>query len=73
MHYELWGLNPANRIAVLETEAAAAQLVRELLASGWSVEDLSLGIEPDAGDDPDRSTLPVWEGPELERLVRAVA
>lgn len=57
MHYELWGLHPANLIARPRTEAEAFKLVRELLAAGWKAEDLSLGLEPDEGE-PDDLELP---------------
>ena len=41
--YDVWSLHPGNLIAEHETEAEALATVRDLLASGWSVDDLSVG------------------------------
>lgn len=43
MDWDLWGLHPANLIDTFATEAEALEAVRELLAAGWSADDLSLG------------------------------
>jgi hypothetical protein len=41
--YGVWSLHPGNLIAEHETEAEALATVRDLLASGWSADDLSVG------------------------------
>ena len=69
MHYELWGLHPANLIASTATEQEALGIVRELLSQDWTADELSLGLAPDAGEEIGRASLPAWEGAALlERL-----
>ena len=41
--YDVWSLGSGNLIGEYATEAEALALVRELLASGWSADTLSLG------------------------------
>ena len=48
MYWELWALNTRNLIATPATEGEALTLVRELLAKGWSADDLSLGLEDES-------------------------
>lgn len=50
MHYEIWGLDAGNRIAVAQSKAEALAIVREFLGSGWSADDLALGAVPDKGE-----------------------
>jgi hypothetical protein len=55
MHFEVWGLNPGNLIATAGSQPEAIAVVRDLLRSGWSVDNLALGFEPDddeLGDGP---------------------
>lgn len=68
MHWEVWEYKTRNLIATPATEAEALSIVRDLLARGWSADDLSIGIE-----DATRSTEelpPPLEGDEL--LARAL-
>ncbi len=58
MHYELWALNTGNLIRDYATEAEALEMVRELLAVGWSVDDLGLTLDFDEGEDGDDAALP---------------
>jgi uncharacterized protein (DUF433 family) len=58
MHYELWALNAGNLIRDYDTEAEALAMVRDLLADGWSTDDLGLGLEFDDGEEGDDSRLP---------------
>ena len=71
MHYELWGLNSGNLIASFPTEEEAVLFIRGLLESDWTVDELSLGAEPDEIEGADPSECPVWEGAALERLIYA--
>ncbi len=41
--HDVWSLHPGSLVADYATEAEALATVRELLAAGWSPEDLSLG------------------------------
>jgi hypothetical protein len=41
--YDLWSLRPGNLVGEYPTEEDALTTVRELLAAGWSADDLSLG------------------------------
>jgi hypothetical protein len=41
-----------------DTEAEALVMVRELLAVGWSAEDLGLALDFDDGEDGDDASLP---------------
>jgi hypothetical protein len=72
MHYELWALNTGNLINDYDTEAEVRATVRDLLANGWSAEDLGVRLEWDDGEDGDDSQLPPslygpslieWAGP----------
>jgi len=58
MHYELWALNTGNLIRDYDTEAEALVTVRDLLADGWSPDDLGLHLEFDEGEDGDEAQLP---------------
>ena len=58
MHYELWALNAGNLIRDYEHEADALAMVKELLADGWSADDLGLGLEFDDGEEGDDACLP---------------
>ncbi len=72
MHFELWALNTGNVIRDYDTEAEALAVVRELLADGWSADDLGLGLEFDEGEEGDDGELPpVLSGPAL--AARALA
>jgi hypothetical protein len=60
MHYELWGIprdGSANMIRDFDTEAEALVMVRELLANGWEVDELALGLGL-GDDDPEHVELP---------------
>src|SRR3954471_16100168 len=71
MHYELWALNAGNVIRGYATEAEALAMIRDLLADGWSANDLGLGLEFDEGEDIDDSRLPpVLYGAALAARVR---
>jgi hypothetical protein len=50
MHYELWGAEGGNRLAVAQSEDEAFSYVRSFLSNGWSADDLSLGIVPAKGE-----------------------
>jgi hypothetical protein len=71
MHWELWALNTGNLIATPATEAEALALVRELLAKGWSADDLSLGVEDEGR--PVESLPPPLEGAALAAHARAMS
>jgi hypothetical protein len=58
MHWELWSLNAGNLIRDYDTEAEALATVRDLLADGWSADDLGLGLEFDDGEEIDDDKLP---------------
>jgi hypothetical protein len=58
MHWELWALNAGNAIGGFATEAEALAVVRQLLADGWSTDDLGMHLEWDEGEDGDDSLLP---------------
>jgi hypothetical protein len=58
MHYQLWDAKSANVIDIFQTEAEGLAMVRRLLASGWDPERLTLGLDFDAGEEGDDSTLP---------------
>jgi hypothetical protein len=58
MHWELWALNAGNLIRDYDTEDSALAMVRDLLADGWSADDLGLGLEFDEGEDGDDARLP---------------
>jgi hypothetical protein len=58
MHYELWALNTGNLIRDYDTEVEALTMVRELLAVGWSAEDLGLALDFDEGEGGDDASLP---------------
>lgn len=58
MHYELWALNTANLVGDYDTEPEALAMVRDLLAAGWSAEDLGLALELDEGEAEDDASLP---------------
>jgi uncharacterized protein (DUF433 family) len=58
MHYELWALNVGNLICDYDTEAEVLATVRDLIADGWSADDLGLGLEFDDGEEADDSRLP---------------
>jgi hypothetical protein len=58
MHYELWALNVGNLICDYDTETEALAMARQLLAGGWSADDLGLALEFDDGEDVDDSLLP---------------
>jgi hypothetical protein len=60
-------------IGTWDTEAEALGVVRDLLASGWTSDELSLGLEWSEGDDGDGAKLPpVLRGVELADRVRTV-
>jgi hypothetical protein len=66
MHWELWALKAGNLIRGYDTESDALAMVRDLLADGWSADDLGLGLEFDDGEEGDDSCLPpVLHGPAL--------
>jgi len=50
MHYDLWGTESANLLAEFEDETEAFAFVRDLLADGWSPDELSLDPPPDVND-----------------------
>jgi hypothetical protein len=58
MHYELWALNVGNLICGYDTETEALAMVRQLMAGGWSADDLGLALEFDDGEEVDDSLLP---------------
>ena len=58
MHYELWDAASANVLAVFDSEAEGLGVVRQLLASGWDPEHLSLGIDFDESEIGDDESLP---------------
>ena len=41
--YDLWSLHPGNLVGEYAAEVQALATVRDLLAAGWSADDLSLG------------------------------
>ncbi len=67
MHWEVWEYETRNLIATPATEAEALSIVRELLAQGWSADDLSIGIEDVSR--PTEELPPPLEGDDL--LARA--
>ncbi len=68
MHWEVWEYKTRSLVATPATEEEALAIVRDLLASGWRIDDLSVGIEDAAASLED---LPVpLEGDEL--LARAL-
>ena len=69
MHWELWALSTGNLIATSSSEDEALALVRELLAKGWSADDLSLGLEDEGR--PVESLAPPLEGAELAARAEA--
>ena len=44
MHYELWEFRRRSLIGTYSSETEALAMVRELLALGWSSQDLALGV-----------------------------
>ena len=71
MHWELWALNTGNLIATPGSEAEVLALVRELLAKGWNVDELSLGMEDESR--PVEDLQPPLEGAELAARALAAA
>lgn len=65
MYYQLWDVVDGNRIADFRTEAEGLAMVRDLLAVGWSVDDLALGAFAERGDPSDLELPPTLCGPEL--------
>ncbi len=41
--YDVWSIDPSNLIGEYSSEAAALDVVRNLLRHGWQAEQLSLG------------------------------
>jgi len=66
--FDLWSLHPGNVIAEHETEDAALEQVRELLADGWSANNLSLGWADSADEEQGGE---IANGPALAALARA--
>ncbi len=70
MHWELWSIPTMNMISDRATEDEALAVVRELLASGWRAEELSLIAEDESL--PVEALPPALSGVELlRRLVHA--
>lgn len=44
MTFDIWDLSSGNRITATDDEAGIRQILRELLASGWLADNLSLGL-----------------------------
>lgn len=66
--YDLWSLHPGNLVGEYATEADALADARNLLAAGWSADDLSLGW----GDtDDDEQGGQIVNGSELAARVLA--
>ena len=63
MYWELWSVETANMIYASEVEADVLILVRELLAKGWSAENLALIFDDERL--PDDALPPAVSGPEL--------
>ena len=72
MHYEIWGLDAGNRIAVAPSKPEAVGIVRAFLDAGWNAEDLALGIVPDEDESGDELP-PALTGTALRKLVDGVA
>lgn len=65
MHWELWSIPTANMITDRATEDEALAVVRELLATGWTADELSLIAEDEAL--PVEALPPALSGAELMR------
>ena len=63
MHWELWDTDTANLLDASESEAEMLALVRELVAKGWPVGDLSLIDEDET--QPVEALPPAVTGAEL--------
>ena len=71
MHWEVWDTDTANLLDACKSEAEALALVRELLAKGWPVEDLSLMFEDESR--PAETLPPAVTGVELARRAEETA
>lgn len=58
MHWELWSLNTGNLLGDFDSESEVQAMVRDLLAAGWSADDLGVGLEWDDGEAGDDALLP---------------
>ena len=71
MHWELWDTDTANLLDASDSEAEILALVRELLAKGWPVGDLSLIYEDET--QPVEALPPAVTGAELARRAEDAA
>jgi len=71
MHYEIWGLDAGNRVAVAQSKIEALGIVRAFLQSGWSADDLALGVVPDKGELAE-GLAPALTGAALHELASGV-
>lgn len=71
MHYELWEYRTRSLIRAYDSEAEALATVRELLATGWTADELSLGMEDE--DKRVGELSPPLEGPALANRARFAA
>ncbi len=70
MNGEVWALPSGNLIAATETEAEALGIVRELLATDWRADELSLIYDDQSM--PVENLPPALSGDELARRVGAL-
>ena len=73
MYYTLWSVDPGNRIRDFGTEDEALAMVRELLAVGWSADDLALAAVREEGDPDGLAEPPTLMGAELAARAAAAA
>ena len=70
MNWELWAIPSGNLIAATETESEALAIVRDLLASDWRPDELSLIFEDESK--PVEDLPPALSGEDLARRVRTI-
>ncbi len=71
MHYQLWALTTGNLIREYDTEADALAEVGELLALGWTTDELGLRAEHDDGEDGEDDLGPALSGAMLADRIQA--
>ncbi len=69
MNWEVWAISSGNLIAATESEAEALGVVRELLATDWRAEELSLIF--DGQSRPVEDLPPALSGDDLARRAGA--
>ena len=71
MSWEVWAIPSGNLIAATETEAEALRIVRDLLATDWRADELSLIFEDESK--PVEDLPPALSGDDLARRAGTIS